>query len=556
MVSLIIIISASTITAQDFVDAFQIGASQHDEAYGSFEDSHGNIYLSGNFEQTVDFDPGSGEAFLSAVQSYDGYLAKYDADMNYIWAISIGGTDQVNGKKVVVDGDGNSYMAGYFKGEADFDPSGNEYLIESEDMDGFLAKYDADGNFVWAFRIGSPESDIAFDVCLDPDGNIWVSGTFNAPVDFDPSAGTFILNDHGFQDAYVAKYSTDGSFIWAGGIGGETSMFYQPAMDIDNTGNLYLSCQFSGQADLDPGIGTYMVESAGSSDMYLLSIDNEGIFNWGFAMGGAGQDQTRDVYYSDGLVLITGFIESTVDFDPSSGEAIVELISEADGFIAAYGTDGTYTWVKAFGGTHNTYGAALADDDDNNIYLTGTFYGTTDFDPSSATFELTALGDWDIFTAKYDVDGNFKWAINAGGYDSDYSQHIIISSDQESVFVCGKFKGGGEFDHLGAGHILNANGGFDAFLAAYSTYGGAGINEINNVSSLLKVFPNPARDEINIGLEEYTIDEVIIYDMAGHDIYHDMINSGVIDISVLSPGMYLIVAISGSKRFEQKLVIE
>jgi len=559
VVSLVIIIYSSTITGQNFVNAINLGGSQGDDAAACFEDTQGSLYLSGSFQGTVDFDPGSGEVLVTAVASLDAYIVKYDEDMSFIWAITIGGNDQVNGKKIVVDGSGNVYTAGYFMGEADFDPSEGEYLLQAEDMDGYLAKYDVDGNFVWAFRIGSPESDIAFDVCLDPDGNIWVSGQFNAPVDFDPSGGTFILNDHGLQDAYVAKYSTDGSFIWAGGIGGETSLFYQPAMAIDNTGNLYLSCQFSGQADLDPGAGTYIVESDGSSDMFLLKLDQNGNFNWGFSLGGEMQDQTRDVYYSDGLILITGFYESTVDFDPSSGEAIMTPIGEADGFIAAYGTDGAYTWAKTIGGTHNASGLALADDDDHNIYVTGNFYGTSDFDPSAAIFELTAQGDWDIFTAKYDDAGNFLWANHAGGSENDYGSHIIVSNDQEKVTICGKFKGSGEFDHLGAGYILNANGSFDAFLSTYTTYSGAGVHEVNSDFTDILFYPNPVTDKLNISMASAGDDtQYRIINLLGAEFSTGPVHDGVntIDVSNYAPGIYFIKIVKGSSSVVSKVLIE
>ena len=504
VLSFIIIFSAGTLKSQYYIDAFKIGSSQYDQASCCIEDSQGNIILSGNYEGTADFDPGSGEALLTGGNSYSGFIAKYEKDLSYIWAVSINGTDQINGMKIGVDATGNIYFAGYFRGLADFDPSVGEYLLEAEEMDGFLAKYDPDGNFVWAFKISSPESDIAFDVGLDNEGNIWVSGTFTAPIDFDPSENTFILNDHGFMDAFVANYSPDGSFIWAAGIGGESSLFYQPAITFDNAGSLYLSSQFSNQADLDPGTGTYIVESNGSSDMYLLKLDQDRNFEWGFSMGGEMQDQTRDVYFSNEHILITGFYESTMDFDPSSGEAILTSDGDYDAFIAAYGIDGAYSWVQPIVGTGYAEGLALAADDEHNVYVTGSFHGTSDFDPSSASFELTPQGAWDIFTAKYDESGNFLWANHAGGNENDYGQHIIIDDMQEKVMICGKFKGHAEFDFIGSGHLLSASGSFDVFLAAYTTREGAGVQDGNISINNIKIQPNPFNTSTTI---EYTIQQ-------------------------------------------------
>ena len=555
----IIILFSASLISQDFLDAFRLGASQHDEAYGCFEDSQGNLYMSGNFQGTVDFDPGSDEVFITAVSSYDGYLAKYDEDLNYIWALSIGGNDQVNGKKIVVDSDGNTFLAGYFRGEADFDPSGNEYLLQAEEMDGFLAKYDTDGNFIWAFKIGNTNSDIAFDVCLDNNGNVWVSGTFRGDVDFDPSQNEFILNGHGFMDAYMAKYTADGTFLWAGEIGGEMSSFYLPTLTCDNSGNLYFSGYFTNLIDIDPGDGTLELGSNGDTDIFLLKLDAAGNFIWAFSMGGEMQDHSRDIIISNGRVLIAGFIEGTIDFDPSEGEAILTSEGGYDAFIAAYSSDGDFLWVSSVAGADYCEAITLASDDDNNIYFAGSFYGTSDFDPSASTYELTSTGAWDIFAAKYDDQGNFEWAVNAGGNENDYGQNIMISGNQEEVVLCGKFKGWAEFDHNGSGKVLNASGGFDAFLARYGAYSGAGINELNSGFEDLLFYPNPAGDRLFISMpsaDNNTHYQII--NLLGKQLFTGMLVSELttIDVSAYAPGIYFIRIEKGDRSVVSKLLIE
>ena len=109
--SILLLLTICTI-GQNYVDVFKIGSTDHDEAQGIARDSQGNIYLSGNFEGTVDFDPSSNEVNLTAVGKYDAYLAKYDSDGNLIWVISIGGPEWIYGRRIVLDDQNNIYMAG------------------------------------------------------------------------------------------------------------------------------------------------------------------------------------------------------------------------------------------------------------------------------------------------------------------------------------------------------------------------------------------------------------------------------------------------------------
>jgi uncharacterized protein (DUF2249 family) len=557
---LIILISA-IVSAQNYASAFKIGAAQHDEAYGIYEDSEGNFYMSGNFEGTVDFDPGSGEALMTATSNYDGFLVKYDADWNYLWAISISGSGYTYCRHIEVDDDLNIYVTGYFSGEADFDPGSEEYLLEGVELDGFLAKYNQDGDFVWAFDIGSEFNCTAFDVALDISNDIWVSGVFKGEVDFDPSENEFLLSGHGFQDAYMAKYTDAGEFIWAGEIGGDLSTLYLPTLQCDSEGNLYFSSYFNETIDLDPGQGMDTVTSNGSSDILLVKLNSSGAFEWGFAMGGNLQDQSRDIIIDNSRIYISGLFEDSIDFDPSSGQAVFTSTEDYDAYVAAYTLDGEYLWAIAMAGNNfncPAQGMALSADDDHNIYVGGAFYGTVDFDPSAITFELTSQGDWDFFVSKYDQAGNFIWALNGGGNENDYAYNILVRENQEEVMVCGKFKGYAEFDHIGPGHLLSAAGGFDAFLASYYTYDGASVDEWESRFKNIPVYPNPADSYLNIDFPPGKRGNYLIYNLVGDEILSGDLNGGknVIFLDNLAGGVYFIKLIMDRQSFVQKILLE
>lgn len=537
------------------MDVFKIGSTDHDEAQGIAMDSQGKIYVSGNFEGTVDFDPSSNEFNLAAVGKYDAYLAKYDSDGNLIWVISIGGPEWIYGRRIVLDDQNNIYMVGYFKGEADFDPSAEDYVLEGVELDGYLAKYDSDGNFMWAFDIGNEYNCMAYDVGIDHDNNVWVSGTVNGAVDFDPSANEFILNGHGFMDAYIGKYTTDGEFIWAGEIGGELSLFYLPTFDFDDEGNIYYTSYFDATIDLDPGENVYEVESAGSTDILLIKLNNSGNFEWGFSMGGEFQDMTRDIVYDNGKVFITGMYEATIDFDPSEGEAIYTSNGDYDAYFAVYSTDGNYLFSKSIVSVDPTEGQTITIDSEKNIYMAGTFFRTVDFDPSEEVFELTAQGFWDMYTAKYTDEGDFVWAIYAGGNENDYAYQLLVDEENEETVVCGKFQGYAEFDHFGQGKILSSSGGFDGYLARYSLRSDYSVEDHITILEDLQLFPNPTSESVTLSfqIKKNTSLQISLLSLDGKEVLRSDMGelqqgnfSYTFEISSIGTGTYIMLLTNGS----------
>lgn len=120
-------------------------------------DSSGSSYVTGYFYGTADFDPSNNTASLSSNGGSDIFLAKYDASGNYVFATKIGGKYNDVAKSMVLDGNGNIYLAGIFCGTVDFNPSLNATNLLSADTiltdirgNLFFAKYDMNGNYVWA----------------------------------------------------------------------------------------------------------------------------------------------------------------------------------------------------------------------------------------------------------------------------------------------------------------------------------------------------------------------------------------------------------------------
>jgi hypothetical protein len=137
-----------------------------------------------------------------------------------------------------------------------------------------------------------------------------------------------------------------------------------------------------------------------------------GDFVWAKRMGGT----NRDIGYSittdaSGGVYTTGVFEGTVDFDPGEGTFNLTSVGSTDIFVSKLDSNGNFIWAKRLGGTGLDAGNDIALDTSGNIYTTGFFHGTADFDPGAGIFNLTSVVDYypysDIFVSKLDNNGNF-----------------------------------------------------------------------------------------------------------------------------------------------------
>ena len=135
--------------------ALRLGDAGADDIVDMAVDAAGNIYLTGTFSGSVDFDPGPGTAPLISLGSEDVFLAKYSPSGALLWADRIGSNDAERVTSLVSDAGGNLFIGGAFQGAADFDPgAGTQFLTSTGGEDGFVAAYSSSGNLTWARRVG------------------------------------------------------------------------------------------------------------------------------------------------------------------------------------------------------------------------------------------------------------------------------------------------------------------------------------------------------------------------------------------------------------------
>ncbi len=372
-------------------------------------DKKGNIYYGGIFNGTSDFDPGPGDFFMSSpLDAQSAFVSKLDSSGNFIWAVSI---DNTNVNSIAVDSSGNVYATGGFYATADFCiPAGVFNLTESTFtggidggiLDVFVLKLDANGKFVWAKRMGGLSSDEGLAIAVDGNANAIVTGYYGGVADFDPGPGIYNLTSSGGRDIFAAKLTTDGDFVWAKSMGGN-SEDYGRAVATDPSGNVYLSGSFYDTADFDPGPGTYYLNgSFTATEAFVSKLDAKGNFVWAKDLGGPKDDVGYGVCLdAAGNVYTTGSFSSVADFDPGPGVFNLTSNGYADIFISKLDNNGNFIWAKSVGSDGNDdVGKSIFVDASNNIYTTGWFWGTVDFDPEAGIYNLETNGLLDVFVQK------------------------------------------------------------------------------------------------------------------------------------------------------------
>ena len=139
-------------------------------------DASGNVYTTGSFSGSIDFDPSSANVYSYSSGSIDVFISKLDASGNYVWGKTMGGSRADIANSICLDASGNIYTTGYFNSsDADFDPSSGVAQLGTtgiNDDDVFISKLNASGNYVWAKKLGGPLSDIGRNIKVDASGNV------------------------------------------------------------------------------------------------------------------------------------------------------------------------------------------------------------------------------------------------------------------------------------------------------------------------------------------------------------------------------------------------
>ncbi len=351
---------------------------------------------------------------------------------------------------VAVDAAGNSYLTGIFSGSVDFDPSPNKAFkltSASGKSSTFVAKYAPNGSFLWAVQTTGANNAGANGIAVNKDGSIWVGGDFTGTVDFNPGKPTFQLKAKGASDIFLWKLSSAGKFISAvsaGGVAGSPGLF---SIAVDASGDVYASGYFTGTAVF----GSTKIKSHGLYDAFVTKVSSAGKFVFTRSFGGPQQESGGGIAVDkSGNVYMTGLFTGTFNFNPGGAGGRLVGLGGQDAFVLKLDSAGHFKFVRKLGSpTTNTAfatdGYAIAVDASGNIFTTGAFTGTADFNPGTGVHNLTSAGSSDVYVSKLNSGGNFVWAARMGGSGID-GVHAITTDKAGNVYLAGQYTSTVDFD--------------------------------------------------------------------------------------------------------------
>ncbi|HTL80658.1 MAG TPA: SBBP repeat-containing protein, partial [Bacteroidia bacterium] len=471
-----------------------------------------------------------------------GFIVKFDYNGNPIWSTVVNGSCQPWG--ICADSAGNTYITGEFNTPMAW--FGNSVLYLS-DGPFFIAKYDPNGNALWARSTVGPNNDgYGFSVSADHAGNVFVTGWYGSDtLDF----GSVLLLNNGptySRDLFLCKYSASGNLMWARSAGGTDDDFaYEVAADPN--GNAYVTGYYKSTS---MSFGSIPITNAGSltEDVFLAKYDANGNAVWAKSIGGSGDENANGLATDKwGNVFLGGeFFDSLIDFGIHT--IVNTNQTSGDVFIVKYDSLGNDHWAHPGRGPGSDFLAALTVDTSGNVYATGELVsGTITF--GTMQLSIPPNSPDPVYLIKLDSAGYpiCGTSLQSGGDD----QNDISADRFGNVYMGG--------DYLADPFIIGNDTliyqqGEGIFMAKYNCNIDAGIEELNG-EEIFTLAPDPTDGAFTI----YTTckhGEIFIYNDLGEIVLTSTLDASpfTIDLSNRSAGIYFVRMNDGTKTSVQKII--
>jgi hypothetical protein len=528
-----------------------IGNNQNLYVYDNATDASGNVYLTGEYSGTVDFDPGTGSQTQTATGAggRDIFILKLDATGAFGWVKTYGGTGVDFGQRIAVDNTGNVFVGGRFQNSVNFTGYGG--FSSNGGYDGFLLKIDATATLQWVIDLSGGGTEGFIGLTTDSSGNVFTTGFFNTATATlgGLNATSTPLTRAGSStnyDFFVARYNTDGEIFWSNATGaGYDEVPYNIALTNDN--KVVTVGTFVGTSvDFNPGAASHLLyTNSNSTSTGFIQVLNasSGAFEWARSLGSSSNDAVFGVATANNNIYVTGYFSgSQGDFNTtgSGGGDVINRIGAVDSFVAKYTSNATFVWVKQIRGTtgSDVRGTGIAvKGTPERVYASGTFTSQVYLNPASSTTYVSAFGGRDAFVVSLDDAGLYQWGGSIRSMDNEDAWGLSVDNNY-NVFISGYSASGNIALNPFAGTTVpnNSTTGNDVFITklAQPTLSNVDFESNNSFS----IYPNPVKDILNIQSDE-EIESVTLFNYAGQQI-KVILTQNTIDLSALSSGVYVL----------------
>ncbi|MCH8555662.1 MAG: T9SS type A sorting domain-containing protein [Schleiferiaceae bacterium] len=458
----------------------RIGSTANDVTNQLVVDSTtSRVWLSGSFRNHGDVDPGpdsalvnfntAGNPFVAAYTLSDGSFSEYFAPESDAYA---------EYQALGLAADGSLWAGGRFQSAVRVAPGSTTVLTtpRSNIQAAIWARYSTNLDTAWTVDTRSGGDDEIVKVRHDANGNIFVAGNFQGQINMDPNGSApHFITAYDDVDGFLASYTPAGVLRWVTVLGG-TGEDAITAMELDHAGNVlvggyFLDAFYFPTANGFDTITAFPTGLFSPRDVFMTKFDNAGNPLFGYRIGGSNTDNVFDIaVYPNNDYLIGGSFQGGFDFDPALAGQNTFTGNNTVGYFAKYNAQGVYQWNKLINGSSNQAVTAVTLDDSLNIFATGSYRNTTNFDLPN-TFNLTSnFGGDDFFLAKYTEVGNLSWVKGIGGNQFERG-FDVITDENGNVYATGIFGEVAVFEPSVPPLTLTSNGSVDVFLISYNAQG-------------------------------------------------------------------------------------
>ncbi len=399
---------------------------------------------------------------------------------NYLNTIQLPVDTELVANSVAVDTEGSRIVVGDYSGSATF-ASGEptETTINSNgDSDIFIAKFDSAGDFLWVVSVGGTGEDHANAVVTSPNDNApYIVGTFSDEVYFNdeevglPSKDAPSLQTSlGFGDSYALKFSSSGVYAWVYVWGNEDPDESARAVALDSFERVYVVGTMNGDVNFDHDPMT--VHGSMNYGSYIHKLDSTGTHIWAITRNGPTLQFNSVATDSSDNVIVVGQFTNMVTFDTAgiAGETFSSAGS-TDAFVFKVTSNGFYLSAEYWGGSEADAATDIAIGPNDEMYISGYFSTTTDFDPGAGTESTTTQGNNDAYILSLDNTLGYNWHRTWGGTGTDQLNALILPDGANAqLYGTGRFENSVSFDP-GNVDTDTAAGAEDGYAISLTTLG-------------------------------------------------------------------------------------
>lgn len=441
--------------------AYAAGSIKEDEAMDICYDNNGNIISTGYFSGQTTFNITPSITLNSNSNGNpDVYVSKSNSSGQIIWAVKAGGSGSDRALSVKTDSNGNIYITGYYYGTATF---GTITLTSvSGSQDGFLAKLDANGNFVWAKSFGGNLAEWANAVAIDELDNPIITGQFQGTANFSGTTLTSMINPNtSFSsfDVFVAKYSSTGNVTW---VNKGSAKYDDRGLDIitDSQNNIYVCGQFSDTIQFQNTHNNQIMNAS-----FIIKYNSTGNEQWLRKASGVFSIPYSMVMDNANKIYIAGDFQGTFTFFGSSGNSFINGTYTNKAFLMKIDDTGNFIWGKSESSTNYVSNKRVALDTQQDPYIFGEFGCTmNEYSDAYGSGVFNSIGFGDLFITKYNNTGARQWFKHYGGPRNDKAHGLLVAGINEPIMA-------GSYEHQ-----LNIPSTYNSLISINNAWGGYNSN--------------------------------------------------------------------------------